>query len=478
MRSGFRMRGQPVDPGSAGEGETAFHSERGREIMMAVIGRADATVHGNAYTFTIADPGDLVSSAVEAQIRTGAEYVIGLISRYIAWKGSMDFVVEIKPAAQSPYPSANGILPSVAQIGWNGTGWDNQTLAECRTGVDSDTGKPDAGCTIYLADDGTVRNYGAPVWFDPNPQFGVNPVVPSGAHDFVGIYTHEVFHALGFYAATDQWKAMIRKGDGVDRFTGATATALFGGQLPFLSETDHYGNKADPSVGITRGLMFQFGNYEGNRFDIGRIDLAVLADLGHNIKSYDGLSLFELVDSALDLEGSADADTLFGDYHANRLDGKAGNDTIHGGAGDDLILGGAGDDRLFGDAGADRIDGGFGREVLTGGDAADIFAFAIGDSQNYARRSDGHKIVPDLIADFVSGEDKIDLSAIDAIAGTAANDAFTFLGVGAFTGVAGQLRYEVAGGQAHIFADVNGDGGSDLSIVVNADVLLVADFVL
>lgn len=479
MERGFQTRGKAADPGVIADGEALFHGARGHDLLAATIGRADANAHGNSYTFAIADPGDLITSAIEAQIRVGAEYVIDLISRYVSWQGTMDFIVEIKPDSQSPYPEINGILPTVAQVAWNGTGWDNQTLAECLTGIDSDTGRPDAGCTIYLAEDGTIRNYGAPVWFDPNPQFEVNPAVPAGAHDFIGIYTHEIFHALGFYQITEQWRDEIETSAGVDHFTGPAATALFGGELPFLANTDHYGNTADPSVGITRGLMFQFGNYEGNRLDIGRIDLAVLADLGHNIKSYDGLSLFELVDSALDLDGGAGADRLFGDYHANILNGKAGHDAVYGGAGNDTIQGEAGDDRLFGDAGADRIGGGLGHDIMTGGGGADIFAFAgLADSQNYALRSDGKKFLPDFIADFVSGEDRVDLSAIDANAGTGGNDAFTFIGTAAFSGVAGQLRYETGGGQACIFADVDGDGYADLTIAANAPSLFATDFIL
>ena len=45
----------------------------------------------------------------------------------------------------------------------------NQTLEECITGIDSNPSSPDAGCTIYLASDGSIRNYGFPVWFDPDP---------------------------------------------------------------------------------------------------------------------------------------------------------------------------------------------------------------------------------------------------------------------------------------------------------------------
>ena len=324
---------------------------------------------GNSYTFTLTDTNDLIAADIEAQITACANYVIDLISHYISWQGTMDFAVDIRPKAESPYPDADGILPSIVQIGWNGTGWDNQTLMEAMTGTDSDPSKPDAGCTIYLAADGTIRNFGAPVWFDPNPQFEVPAIVPPGTHDFVGIYTHEVFHALGFNQSTVQWQEKIQTDGGMAYFNGANVAALFGGALPFVDGYDHYGNTAIPSIPISRGLMFQYGNYEGNRLDLGRIDLAVLADLGHTIKSYDGLPLFELIDTQTSLTGTGGNDALYGDYHPNSLNGLGGNDVIDGGAGDDIVDVGSG---------LDVADGGTGVDFIS----ADLSA-ALGDTSLY-----------------------------------------------------------------------------------------------
>ncbi len=392
---------------------------------------------GNLYTFALVDSQNLISASVEAQITACANYVIGLVSHYLSWQGTLDFVVDIRPDSQSPYPDADGILPSVAQIAWNGSAWINQTLEECLTGVDSNASAPDAGCTIYLAADGTIRNYGAPVWFDPNPQLGVDPDVPAGTHDFIGIYTHEIFHALGFYQVTQQWRDQLEVEGGMSYFTGENAVALYGEPVPFIANTDHYGNTAIPEIGISRGLMFQWGNYEGNRLDIGRIDLAILADLGHDIKSYDGLALFELIDGQPDLAGSAAGERLYGDYHANRLTGLGGGDFIAGGGG------------------------------------GDIFAYAgPGDSKAWLR-SDGKKQLPDTLLDFVQGEDRIDLSAIDAIPGTAGNDAFTFIGGGAFSGQGAEVRFETGDGLTMI------DASNGLQICVSGPVAFVAgDFIL
>ena len=53
-------------------------------------------------------------------------------------------------------------------------------------------------------------------------------------------------------------------------------------------------------------------------------------------------------------------------------------------------------------------------------------------------------------------------AAIDAVAGTALNDPFSFIGTNAFTGVKGQLRWQDSGSDRLIMGDVNGDMVADL----------------
>ncbi len=448
--------GRDESPLNMGD-EAIFHGAAGRDIL----GATSLGPQGNAYTFSILDPGNLVSSAIEAQIQTDAQYVIGLISRYLTWQGTMDFAIEIRPASANPYTGTNGLLPSVVQLTWNGSGWVNDTIVEALTGVDNQPGNPDAGCTIYLGSDGTIRNYGSAVWFDPNPQFDTPAAVPAGMHDFIGIFTHELFHGFGFNVSTVDWLGHITTSNGIAWFDGANAEALYGGAVPFNPGFDHYGVTSNPAITINRGLMYEFGNYEGNRLDIGRIDLAILEDLGHTLKTSGGLPLFELLDGQPNLAGSAASEALYGDYHANSLTGQAGTDRLHGGAG------------------ADRLDGGPGIDVLDGGAGADMFVFTdLADSRRPALRSDGAKTFPDVIIDFAPGTDRIDLSALDAVASVDGDQAFTFIGSAAFTGQAGQLRCEAFGDRTFILGDVNGDGGADFQILALTPVLQAIDFVL
>jgi Ca2+-binding RTX toxin-like protein len=138
-----------------------------------------------------------------------------------------------------------------------------------------------------------------------------------------------------------------------------------------------------------------------------------------------------------------------------------------------IFFGGTQSDTLTGGAGSDTISAGGGGDALRGGLGNDIFRYSdLGDSNSATNAT------RDRILDFASG-DLIDLSGIDAITG-GSDDAFAFIGSGAFTNVAGQLRsVDNGNGTFTIEGDVNGDGLADLAILVTAPAPLGAgDFVL
>lgn len=103
------------------------------------------------------------------------------------------------------------------------------------------------------------------------------------------------------------------------------------------------------------------------------------------------------------LNGNDGDDVLTGGGGHDTLDGGAGNDTLYGGDGDDTLFGQGGYDRLEAGAGHDRLIAGVNKDWLVGGSGNDTFLFF----------SDSHssEIQPDTIADFVQGEDIIDLSS-------------------------------------------------------------------
>lgn len=173
------------------------------------------------------------------------------------------------------------------------------------------------------------------------------------------------------------------------------------------------------------------------------------------------------------LIGAAGDDRLIGGRGNDALDGGAGLDTLLGGDGNDTLTGAAGDDRLIGGKGQDVLDGGEDRDVFTGGKHADTFVFsAVSETGNT-------KDTRDVITDFGTGGDKIDLSAMDANAGEAGDQTFTFIGSAEFSGTAGELRFTARKKLTVVEGDVDGDGVADFQIgLTGRHVLYAGDFIL
>ena len=95
-----------------------------------------------------------------------------------------------------------------------------------------------------------------------------------------------------------------------------------------------------------------------------------------------------------------------------------------GQAGDDWLMGDRDNDALSGGGGDDVLDGGAGADWLVGDPGADIFVFSALDDPAGGQ---------DTIADFVRGEDRIDLSALGADI-----EGGLWLGGRSFTGHAGE----------------------------------------
>ena len=156
----------------------------------------------------------------------------------------------------------------------------------------------------------------------------------------------------------------------------------------------------------------------------------------------------------------------------DRLEGGLGADTLVGGTGDDVLVGGRGVDRIDGGDDADRILGGADRDISTGGAGADVFVY-----RSLSEIPTSGKL--EQITDFTQGEDVIQLSRIDADSVTGGNQAFTFVGAAAFSGTAGELRYEQSAAATFVQMDVDGDGNADRMIRLDGVINLTAsDFIL
>lgn len=194
-------------------------------------------------------------------------------------------------------------------------------------------------------------------------------------------------------------------------------------------------------------------------------DVMVLTSLGTAITVQAGLGN----DSIRSGDG---IDSLVGDLGNDSLDGGIGADVLSGGGGNDLLWGRDGIDRLSGGGGADTIIGGAGTDRLSGGAASDVF--------RYDLPADG----VDRIADFVSGSDRLEISAAGfgggLVAGAALSAAQLVVKAGnAATAPAGSGQFVFNTTSATLLWDADGAGGvglTKIAVLTGVLALTTADF--
>ena len=258
-----------------------------------------ASYFTNKYTFEIRDAPNLSASELNL-IEINAIGVIEYISDYISWRGTLDFVVQFRPFDYYDV-GGRGLLPSFGGIAESGFTW---AAEEALTGVDANGSYPDIGCNILPNEDGRLTNYDVPLHFDATPNFYEAYSPPPGTHDFASIYLHEVLHSLAFWSLAQHGSAKTAfdelttpVGDRYE-FIGGNTTALLHQNLKLAYEgsRDHYAptealTEGEPNV--DRGAMFMFGNYEQNRWHPGKLELAVLKDIGFTVANEEVLYLVE-----------------------------------------------------------------------------------------------------------------------------------------------------------------------------------------
>jgi Ca2+-binding RTX toxin-like protein len=302
----------------------------------------------------------------------------------------------------------------------------------------------------------------------------------------------------------DLWNVMVGNsaantlngGHGNDRLDGGTgADTLIGGTGHDIYFVDNVGDQLIDTGG-------------GNDHVHASIDYVLGTDLEY----------LTLTGSAVSATGNAKNNLLYGNAGNNVIDGLLGADFMVGGNGDDVYYVENGSDQVTehlnqgtdtvmstvhhalrfnienltligtnavsatgnelnnvvtGNSAANAIRGGLGADTLSGGGGNDSFVYRATNESTAASK--------DQITGFNAG-DKVNLSAIDAISATTANnDAFTFVGANAFSNTAGELRATETGGVWTIEADVNGDGLADLVIGLTTEggyLIGASDFVL
>ncbi|GHE85510.1 serralysin [Aliiroseovarius zhejiangensis] len=180
------------------------------------------------------------------------------------------------------------------------------------------------------------------------------------------------------------------------------------------------------------------------------------------------------------LYGREGNDKIYGGRHSDKLLGGKGADQIYGGKGYDVMYGETGDDLLIAGPHRDKLFGGKGEDTLVGGEGFDRMYAGIDNDRDvfvfYEVEESTTGSYRDQIYQFDSGEDDLDLAAIDASVNLAGDQAFVFSKSGAQAHAVWTVD---VGSDTLVRADIDGDAKADFEVlVVGVDTLYGSDFIL
>ena len=227
------------------------------------------------------------------------------------------------------------------------------------------------------------------------------------------------------FSHSGTYSVVIDSGKGNDQITGGSNNdVLTGGEgndslNGKLGDDQINGGLGDDTLNAHEGNDSLNGDAGNDRLNANIGNDTLNGGIGNDVLyGNEGSDLLNGNEDNDTLDGGADNDTLYGQQGNDNLNGGLGDDTLYGGEGDDILSGSNDSDRLFGEIGNDSLEGGSGNDslvggedndslngdagidTLTGGSGADTFIFRFGQSLVTAN---------DLVTDFTTSTDKIDL---------------------------------------------------------------------
>jgi hypothetical protein len=208
-----------------------------------------------------------------------------------------DATITLQLASNPAIPYGNGSSVTTVLVE-NAGGFDlfEQGMAyETRTGIDPNGAAPDV--RIELSPDYVAGE----LWFDPDPVLRSAPT-DINRTDAMSVFLHEIGHALAYNGWLDSttgqvpsnyrspWDAQVTSVGGQLYFNGPEVVAYRGAPAPVtLGNATHWGNYfpldgQDLELQLMNGLVF----YRGYRYDLSRLDLALLADTGVGVSDWQG----------------------------------------------------------------------------------------------------------------------------------------------------------------------------------------------
>lgn len=447
---------------------------------------ADGGVHSDNINFAAATAGvrfDMTSGTITGTSLNGT----GINFESVSGTAFDDTIIANADTTLINASNGNNVLDTGARTGtlnlFGGTGNDIYVLRDGSSAAIGDTSGTDAVET-------DMASYTLPDSIENLEYFGSTAFNGTGnesSNVMVGGTLADRLTGLGGddTLAGEGGADILSGGDGNDRLVGGTgADSLIGGagnDILIVDDANDFalgGSEIDTVQIVATGLTYTIHDSIENVSNLSGGAATVTLNTSDN--NYGGSAGVDTV------QAGGGNDIVYGRGGDDSINGQDGNDRIYGDDGADTITGGIGNDTMYGGVGGDRLSGNDGNDVMWGGDGSDVLNGGAGIDTYYGGTGfdffqfgglfiDGNTspgtgntlATADRVMDFsVAQSDRFDLQQVDANTTVAGDQAFTFLGTGAFTGVAGQLRYQVMGGETIIMGDLNGDGASDFMIRV------------
>ncbi len=279
---------------------------------------------------------------------------IAYLERYVVFKGTLDILIIAEATATGRFAGTG----STSYVG-NSNGiniWESSMIAESRNGIDPYPTTPDF--TIFID---PQSSYLDRLWWDPNISTDLTGRVPNNFTDAFTVVVHELIHGMGITGWRSPetgllpadyesvWDSLIVINDNKAMFTGAVTQALLGQpvevRLGGSQGAFHLGNGPDPDASLIPWVeASNFNSYyyfNGERYTIGRLELAILQDIGWTLKPTTLVDLVNRWDSHITdrhMVGWDTSEQLTGDILNDSIEGRGGNDTIDGGGGTDTAV--------------------------------------------------------------------------------------------------------------------------------------------
>jgi Ca2+-binding RTX toxin-like protein len=277
---------------------------------------------------------------------------------------------------------------------------------------------------------------------------------------------------------------LAHAGNTHDVYAGAGADTIQGG-----AAVETYADQAGSDLAILRGgndtVFAGAGNDTLNGGD--GTDWIYFSYLYNSFEGYlefsGGITLDLELTGVQDLGGMGQDkitgfENVFGSYGHDMISGTADDNHFQTATGNDTLIGRGGDDFLVADQGRDLLNGGKGWDIFILGDddQRDVVKYSAMNESN-ANPTFMLMNLDNVIQFQASGPgfDKFDFAAIDARAGTEANEDFTYRGTGAFRSQGGEIRIEELDGSTVIYLDNDNDVAAEMVNYVTGTVGLTAD---